>query len=411
MMEVYDIEFDSINLIKLTEFFKDKTIVNQDFLLNKQKTNLDIIEQFVDCISKFHINKLNLLEKHYIEFCFSNEKRQQRDVLVNKYPALTCITYLNSDNSLAITTNILTENYKYKEINDDIKLCCFFPSELKSIVLPGNLKVIDSCDNSKRLIINIWNEQPLTNIYYDKSNGNEKITNFKIKKNENKIKTIRFGKEIEYNHVEYLIYSNDDLLKRELLKMLNNNKSTPFESTTFDMYLFIKENNKKQKEEALDEEHMVNLLEPKYLQNYYNKYYYNNIMCDWIMHELDKNSLTNIDSEIPLENIETIAPFVLHSSINIIELIEEYYNISNCSFNIKNIYIKKDNLYKKFEETIIINILLNDNKKDNNQYICFDNGIKIKLNKGDMIAYNGEEPFTMSSNNYILVIMINIYKK
>jgi hypothetical protein len=373
-METYNIDLDDKNLIKLKEYFKDKNIVNQDFLLNKQKTNYDIVEQFVDYISKFHINKLNLTEKNYIEFCFSNKKRIQQNILLNKYPVLTCITYLHSDNSLAITTNILTENYKYKEVNDDIKLCCLFPSELKSIVLPGCLQVIDECDNSNRLIINIWNEKPLISKYYDNSNNNEKITNLIIKKDENRIKTITFGKEIEYNYFENLIYSNEGLLKKELLEMINKNKSN-----IYDIYLFLKENNKKQKEEILDEENIVNLLETKYSQKYYNKSYYNNIVCDWIMHEIDKNSLNNINSEIPLENIESIAPFILHSSMNIIELIEDYYGINECNFNIKNICIKKDNIYKKYEDTLIINIMLNNNEQDDKQYVYFDNGIKIKL--------------------------------
>ena len=372
-METYNIDLDDKNLIKLKEYFKDKNIVNQDFLLNKQKTNYDIVEQFVDYISKFHINKLNLTEKNYIEFCFSNKKRIQQNILLNKYPVLTCITYLHSDNSLAITTNILTENYKYKEVNDDIKLCCLFPSELKSIVLPGCLQVIDECDNSNRLIINIWNEKPLISKYYDNSNNNEKITNLIIKKDENRIKTITFGKEIEYNYFENLIYSNEGLLKKELLEMINKNKSN-----IYDIYLFLKENNKKQKEEILDEENIVNLLETKYSQKYYNKSYYNNIVCDWIMHEIDKNSLNNINSEIPLENIESIAPFILHSSMNIIELIEDYYGINECNFNIKNICIKKDNIYKKYEDTLIINIMLNNNEQDDKQYVYFDNGIKIK---------------------------------
>jgi len=408
-METYNIELDDKNLIKLKDYFKDKNIVNQDFLLNKQKTNYDIIEEVVDYISKFHINRLKLTEEYYIEFCFSNIKRNQHNILVNKYPVLTCITYLNEDNSLAIITNMLIESYKYKEINDDIKLYCLFPSELKSIVLPGCLQVIDEGANSNRLIINIWKSEPLTNNYYHNSNKIESIVNLKINKDDNRVKTIMFGNEMEYGYFENLIYSNEGGLQKELLEMINKNKSN-----THDVYLFLKENNKNQKEEVLDEANILNLLETKYSQKYYNKSYYNNIVCDWIMKEIDKYSLNSINSEIPLENIETIVPFILYSSMNIIELIEEYYNINGCKFNIKNIYVKKDNVfYQKNEETLIVNIMLTNNEKNGDKYICFDSGIKIKLNMGDMVVYNGEDRFTMlsCSNNYVLVIVINVYKK
>jgi hypothetical protein len=67
-------------------------------------------------------------------------------------------------------------------------------------------------------------------------------------------------------------------------------------------------------------------------------------------------------------------------------------------------------------KTSLIPVIIDFGKssvKDGDKYICFDSGIKIKLNTGDMVVYNGQDKFTMlsCSNNYVLVIVINVYKK
>jgi hypothetical protein len=113
--------------------------------------------------------------------------------------------------------------------------------------------------------------------------------------------------------------------------------------------------------------------------------------------------------QINLKNINSILSFNLISSINIIDSIREYYTINDSKFNIKDIFITNNYNFVNYEETIIVNIILNNSIKNEKQFIHFDNGIKVNLKQGDMIIYNGTQDFKMTDNMLVLVFHINIY--
>jgi len=411
MIDTYNIILEDKIISELKDYFNDENKINIDFSLNKNKTCFDTLEQMINFIVKYIINKLNITSDYFIEFCLfkDNSPNVKKYNLKNTGSNIlsSFIIYLTTNNDYpTIITNIDKEKYKFKDFNDEIELCYLFPKELKVISIPENLVVIDN-SNSYRIHINILNKKKLTENFYVSKDNLLSTINLNLKKIDCNIKHMSFGNEYDNDFFEDLLYSNYSKSNLNLLELIKKSNYYP----NNDIFLFKKETIKNL-EYTLNEKNINCLLEPKFLCHYFSKEYYNFHFCEWIKMEYENYLLQNkiIETkQINLKNINSILSFNLISSINIIDSIREYYTINDSKFNIKDIFITNNYNFVNYEETIIVNIILNNSIKNEKQFIHFDNGIKVNLKQGDMIIYNGTQDFKMTDNMLVLVFHINIY--
>jgi hypothetical protein len=162
------------------------------------------------------------------------------------------------------------------------------------------------------------------------------------------------------------------------------------------------------------------------VQRFNYKNFYNTFSCNWIISEINNfiknnNEFIKNKNKINIENANNILNFVLFSFQEIIKLICLSYCIdeSNKKIQISDIYIIKNdyksnldvNNFMNDESTISVKILLNNNYTEG--MLCFDDGIKTSIEKGELIIHNGNEKYKYdkigNGTQYLLCGLINIY--
>lgn len=358
-------------------------------------------------------------------------------------PILTCITYFSESNIPTIITDITSDDYKNDNYSEKNKIILSFPKYLKQITFNGgkyhhgSCKIFENETSNERKILSIilWNKKKVKVPYFD--NHIFQYTNYTKHKKEMMDVTID-------NHTELLNITkmeklakfiidknenNENLIHKSLFKefiISDNGKhgdlfyrfSNILNENNFENYDLIELSNKIPLENGIDiiekkmekelknngEETEKKLEEKNTEQNIIIKkdiftkqrmienVFFDNVTCDWIINSVEKYIMNKKNgsslSKINIDFLKNIQPFILFSLENLFKTkIVKFYNLINEKekFNIKNIHVLKlDNNNTKIQEDICdltIKIVLN-----NSLTINFKDGIKIILNKGDLIT-------------------------
>lgn len=407
---VVNIDDSNYSLKKLLLHIGDINIFNKKYILNKQNDKFDAIEQFVYDIAIYHANNLNIINKYFIEFCFIDSSKEciKEKYADNNVPILSCITYFSTGDEPIIISSLTQEQYLYKDVDsDNIKIYFSFPKELKQITYDGNLhKVYNGSGNC--LVVNLFENKSSNHNSYISNNDDASKLIFNINKSNERTKHLSFEKAHDYDFFENLLYEKNGKSSTQLLELIKKNP----DYFKFDNFLFTNEKAEDSSvEEIIKDKNINNLSEEKYLQKYVKENFFDKKICNWLKNEYDNHLLKNNITDAPIDNISTIFSFIIESSIKIIELIEEFYSIDNYNFNIKDIFVIKENYCKAYDDTIAVNIVLNKPTLSENNYLHFEDGVKIKAEIGNMIVRKGATKCKTNKDTYILVILINIYKK
>lgn len=222
------------------------SLKSNPLMLNKSKTQMDIIEKLVFDISKFHLEQTNndiLSNNIHISFSFKTTNLQAQDKILHtifenedlthkqipKLSDMTILVNLNDSDISTILTNVDEETYKFKNFHDENQnLCIVFPRQMRNIVFDGKYfhgaaNLFSSSNNiyeeQRMLEINIWKcDNPINLQVYSSDkykdytyNSNDEF--IKIFKNSKKIKKISIDpindKIINYDFLCDIFYKND----------------------------------------------------------------------------------------------------------------------------------------------------------------------------------------------------------
>ena len=436
-----------------TELIKNINNLNKSYLLDLNKNNYDIIEDFVYNLSFFYIEDLKKDNNmnFYVEFSFlcdavlnfQDQYFKEDKIKIN--PLICSYTFLNKSTIPLIITNLDFEKYKYKEFNDENELLLIFPNKFEHISFVGNLyhgfkNIFDVITGLPFVLkINIYNKQPNNIDYYNSSlNTNIKTINPYIDNNcnlyhtelildtqninksfmdnilyENNIKFVNLT-DIFLNYDKYIPITNH--LKKNNLKL-----TLPLDFILHEFnYLFILKSqniplNQTEYFLSLTNKHgyimydVLDCIMNKTIKNtniFYKEYIYNNFysdfICDWFIKEINNynKNLTFIDiSQIPY-----LFRFCIFSFDKIFKFINKTYNLNKINIDIKNIQIIKkdtsqvDNYNNK---TFLKAIIPLSKTKD---YNCGDLIISNNI-------FNNIIMDNMEENNYILVYYLDLLYK
>jgi hypothetical protein len=435
----WNININELNLINNLK--KDITnIKNISLLLNTQKKSYNLIEQFVYEIALFHFNRLNIPfdSSKTIEFCFNTNLNNNLQLEKNNSvkPLLKTYTYLNDSKNISIITNIDNETYKYKNFVSSSNIYFYLNKYLNHIAFEGgsfyhsnSIFENDNLNNDNLILtINLWDKLPSNiNIYNDDNlnlSYNTSTFNLKFIEKSDNSKKIGIDNNVFKDLFENIFYRKDYNLYSELISLIEN------ESNIFDIFIFdfskIILNNENKIENINKFKSLLDINSKKFVQRFNYKNFYNTFSCNWIISEINNfiknnNEFIKNKNKINIENANNILNFVLFSFQEIIKLICLSYCIdeSNKKIQISDIYIIKNdyksnldvNNFMNDESTISVKILLNNNYTEG--MLCFDDGIKTSIEKGELIIHNGNEKYKYdkieNGTQYLLCGLINIY--
>jgi len=159
------------------------TNIDKPYLLDITKCDYDELEYIVYNLAQYHISKLDKkYENYYIEFsnnisnnCHINLFKKNKTTYL---PLITSYTFFNDNLSPIIITNIDTENYKYKEFNDENELMFVFPSKLTNIAFNGKYyHMLSKMFTSNSLYLDVEPVILKLNVYTDVPNNTEYYLN------------------------------------------------------------------------------------------------------------------------------------------------------------------------------------------------------------------------------------------
>lgn len=136
-IELFQMIHNMINLQHLYELFNER-----EQTLNY--TNLNILEKYVNKISAYHIDKLNLKKKIKITFNYAYDMIHSG----KNNPLFTIVSFFEN-NGLFCLTNSDYDDYKYKVFD---KMFVFKPNKINQVIFSGRFSY--RCKNA--LIINFW---------------------------------------------------------------------------------------------------------------------------------------------------------------------------------------------------------------------------------------------------------------
>lgn len=454
-------ENKNINL--LTE---QLTSLEYEFILNKNKSSLNIIENFVNNIFLFHSNRLNLdRDKFYVTFSLENNDKFHMNYFHMNYfkyedskerinPICTTLTYLNNSLNPVVITDLDFEDYKYKNFKNSTNLLFSFPYKFEHICFDGKyyygIPNIYEDKNIKPLIlkVNIWDKKPNNINYYETEKFVNKLDNIDIDIDDS-IKNINLIFEessfhrqllldkniINKNFLEEILYAKNNYLFIKLKDIFDN----------IENYYTIEENIKinKKLEHSLPVEVNIydcnNLLivqtenlpiiQNKTFNELINKY--GNIIYDlypiyykkelknvnrFYNYDLFKNYFT---IDICIWMLNQINIFIKKERIHKTSLIkvEHFKNIFDfCIIVIENIYNKLYKIYGLNDIKIDIkniNILyVNKDMKNINdeiiEHIKKNNAFLLGIFKLDNISINLNENINISTGDLLLINTLRI---
>ena len=405
-----------------------ENIQDNTFLLDS-KNNTFIHETVI-----FHLKQKGIIfdeTQHYIEFgmqCESHKMGIEYNRKTKLSPILTIFIFENVNNPI-ILTEVDIESYKYKEIKSENTFYCIFPERGDQLVFDSSKYYgFYNIDNANRFLkINVQTKK------------NDQLEIYSL--NENYIKTdcmitqkevTIIEKTVAYkNIISILLYDEDkkiDILDKILfenpkgiIKIHNTNRNyfdieyleDNFGEVAQDLYPFI---NKDLEFYDVSGNRFVN---NKIIQNILSK-----DVCYWIINESEKNEWTtsnysNYPTYLSIDKMPSILNFLLFVSNFWLIEIKKIYNCQTINFNIVDMFIAKykqekiDEVKKRDEHFICLNIVLNDNIDYKDGEILFDDiNEKIMIHQGDMLIYTGSKNRTKGSVSdgvkYVLVLLIDI---
>ena len=384
-------------------------------------------------------------------------------------PILTSITYFSESNIPTFITDISYTDYFNDNYSEKNKINLSFPKYLKQITFNGakyyhgTSKIFENETSNERKILSIifWNKKKVKVPYFDNdifqymnyTKYNKKIIDVYLDNHSdllNITKMENFGRFIidNGNNENYLIHKS--LFKKFI--MLDNGKhgdlfylfSNILSENNFEKYDLIELSNKiplsggteiieknMEKEINNTDKPAVKKTDDPALKNMSvcenvikkdiftkqrmnEKSFFDNVTCDWIINSVEKYIMMKNKkglslSKIKIDFLKNIQPFVLFSLENLFKTkIMNFYNLNDGEekFMIKNIHVLKvdDRQSRIINDDNVdstIKILLN-----RNSIIKFKDGIKMILNKGDLITYHSNSMESMGLNMspcYILV--------
>ena len=442
------------------DYLKDigKTTLTKSFIVN------DFVDKFylhnlLGCIKKQLIIDYpdRVKETDYIEVWFKdtspnmnwhfdcNEKmRIDKHIIIN--PKLSCILYL--DNHSAPTTIIKMDKtqYKYRDVTTDIDMTIVTPEEKKLLIFDSkyihcclNTDINSEINNRAIIAFNIWDSKekieheqlPYTNEIIDYTKNDIDIT--MIGKIDNNI-YLKENDEIRNIEIYNLIFN--EFISDNISDIISKNNTKQDFRIIYDKDYNIR----KGKNEIILHHNLKNLeinediIKMRNGELSYNRFtqrhkfdtYIKQTTCDWIINELSLQPSESWETDrhnkypstdIKIDKIESIKMFVLSHFRDICLQIQESYYLKNISFNIIDAFVAKyeENKQSFLEmhtdgSDITINICLNNDFTDGGVY--FEDGVVVKMNKGDMIIHSGKIkhagiPIT-SGIRYILVMFLEI---
>lgn len=434
--------------------FKEWDIINKDVIyyneivkyndhnLCKFLTNniVNELEKLVLDISKFHINRLNIdsNSKLSIRYKFNSdlsENKLEFTSLQKTNPIVSCFLYLNDSNKPYIFTDVQLNDYKYKKVSiykNSITIC--FPKKFKHTTIEnyntgmqGEFKMFDTSlvkETSNVLIIDIFKDLIDNNLIINDNNTRLNIIEKCGSKEVSIIDTTIYNDLL----LEDFLYTNNKPIKALEDIVLKN------EYNIYDTFIIKKQPQSEaisniKINDSRNKTFDINL--KKYIQRFICEQIYNGSICDWIVNEIESysnnSSIKFIKSTqinypghtIIIDKITAVFSFILFSCTEIFNKVKSLYCI-DYNFNIKEIFVLR---YTGDSEECIessssvspftINILLKNENSDNNSgVINFEDGLAVKINKGDMLIHTNRTPHNyISIKNgciYSLIILFDV---
>jgi len=461
----------NFNYLKNISF--DNLESNETYLLNLNKDTFDDLEKYVYDVALFHFNNLNikLNETHYVEFWvkekFDNDKQFHVDcdefIKNNKnkfeYPLLSIVSYLSDSLKPLVITDITIEEKKFKKFSEKNKIKMIFPKEntqitFNPIYLHGVINFMNDDNHSRYIIaINLWNKKPENVNYYESNEkNNSKNENLiKIYNKDNDLEIININNNIfNFDFYEKLLYnSNNFTLNNELVNLI----SDKLKENKYIFEINCLSNNDIEKEETNNiinlknnRENIINeineiiklenidsdlLLYNRFLQRFVYKNIYSPNVCEWIINQADEFAKLNNGwttkrhdnyptTDLPVEEITSIFPFIVFSLKSIFNKIsEEYFLPDFVGYNVVDLFIVKysennqDSLNLHRDGSFLtFNISLSNKDSYEGGGTFFIDGIHNKLNEGDMLVHSGFIKHAgikiTKGTRYLLVGFINL---
>jgi len=434
------------NNTNLLEIIKN---LKGSYLLELNKNNYDLLEEFVYTLSLFDIQNLKKdnLENFYVEFSsdvlFDFSDKYFKDDKIKINPLICSYTFLNKSITPLIITTIDFEKYKYKEFNDENELLFVFPNELEHISFNGNLyhgfkNIFDIKTNLPFILkINIYDKKPTNIDYYTALSDDISKNNIKLISKPYHAELILDTKTINGTFMENILYEKnenlfdlkdyflnyekyipitDHLQKKNILKLnlpievimyefnhlfILKSQNTPLNQTEYFSSLIIKY--------GYIMYDILDCYENKSISNtntFYKEYNYDNFfsdyICEWIINEtiIYNKTFTFVN----LEKIPHLFRFCIKGFEEIMKILLKTYNLNGMPIDIKNVQIIKN--YKENINTFNVNTFLK-------VMIPLSNTTNYK--KGNLIISNNYSNNTkkelLEEENYILVYYLDLIYK
>jgi hypothetical protein len=400
----------------------------------------------------------------------------RKEQLEYNYPLLSSVTYLNDCNIPTIISNIDIDRYMYKEFVKDLKLFFSFPKKGKQITFDGkyyhgSANLADSFDivkNEDRFIIaiNLWDKKP-NNVEYYNFNNNNNYNNFENDEqsstmilNNKKILCLE-EKELEeninlliipldkdvmnYNLFENILYKRNENVFTEFASILKYNEKDD-NHIIHNYKLFLDESIEQKKLESQLKTKYGNILEDmeelmnenklikynnRFLQRFLHPKIYCPNVCSWIINECENYAKDNggwtkkrhknyPTTDLPVENVTSIASFVFESLKIITEKIRLSYGLNDdIKLDYMDLFIVK---YKHDDQNFLeihkdgsflsFNILLSEISDFEGGGTYFDDGLIMKGEQGDLIIHTSKINHSglpiSKGTRYLLVGFLNI---
>ena len=399
----------------------------------------------------------------------------KKEQLEYNYPLLSSVTYLNDSNVPTVITNIDMDRFMYKEFEKDLKLFFSFPKKGKQITFDGKYYHgsafledeigTDGVKNKDRYIIavNLWDKNPTNVEYYNYINfdNNEQSSNMilnnkkiffleekTLEENVN-LSTIDLDKDVmNYKLFENILYKDEENVFTQFASILKYSEKheNHIYNHIHNYKVFLDETIEQKKLESQLKTKHGNILEDiqelmdntmtikynRFLQRFISPKIYCSNVCSWIINECEKYAQQNggwtkkrhqsyPTTDLPVENVTSIASFVFESLKIITEKIRLSYGLNDdIKLDYSDLFIVKyKHDYQNFLEIhkdgsfLSFNILLSDSQDFEGGGTYFDDGLIMKGEQGDLIIHSSKInhsglPITKGTR-YLLVGFVNIH--
>lgn len=428
-------------------------LYDKKFYLLPTSTEDNSLHNFITFIATFNISKINKnLDDFIIEFYFGTPLDCKTNFMKNKtmFPSLSSITLLDNFKSQSTENKDCLDSYFFTDINfESYKYKKYRKQEKgKKVVMTQINKNMHIIYNSQCANIFIGKKSPLVLFVnlWDKnacfSEKNELISIFDVKLSIDNLQITEVTKQqIELNNnlsnefYENILYKNNMDSIKFLLMVFKEHNSEIIEFT--DIYDISIEETKKLKNKYGDVINDVLDVNKSYIKH--NRFYQrfikekllSNEICNWILNETeifvnkygwDIDNFKNYPTlDLKLYKLTKIHDYFLNYELaKIMKYIEKSYCLpSETRFDITDLTILKySNELQNYLDShvdssfITFNIALNNITEYDGGGTYFDDGLTVKIDKGDMLIHCGKvvhRGLTINKGvRYILVGFINI---